>query len=135
MEVSIYRQIWNSLTEERFRHDVCPCRSLAMNWVPRNREEMKGHNIFSSYIIGLELEDKSNSRKCFEYLMFSAMDFGRSLKGIEEASQYYFHKRLTELTEDEILKLHIMTKALTRYNPISNPENLERALKHLKSGS
>ena len=81
--------------------------------------------------VSLKLDSDVGPRKCLEYYL-NNFDFCYGKVGIKNASEFYFKKPLDKLTQDEILKLCLMTKNPSMYNPITYPERIEAELKRLK---
>jgi membrane carboxypeptidase/penicillin-binding protein len=60
-------------------------------------------------------------------MLINIFDFCYGTKGFGEASEYYFGKFFSELTEDEYIALVAMFAGCSSYNPIHNAEaNAER---------
>lgn len=85
------------------------------------------YNRLHPIIIQRFIEKNCSQKKCLDYQL-SIMDFGRNARGIEEACHLYFNKEVNDLNEEEVIQLHFMQIATFKYNPISNPQNLEKAV-------
>jgi hypothetical protein len=121
---------WESVFSDLFfsTHNRCRCREVYMpflyskrdknTWIPFNQK---------AFVIARELERQTSQKQCYAFHL-SITKF-MNARGVKEASQYYFNKDITQLTEKEILTLHLMAShSLTQYDPTLNPEKLERTL-------
>jgi membrane peptidoglycan carboxypeptidase len=71
-------------------------------------------------------------------LFINLMGFGNDVYGLQDASQYYYNKDVSQLSEDEYISLVACIIAPASYNPKDNPEaNKERSnrIKDLLSGN
>jgi hypothetical protein len=86
---------------------------------------------YERWSLGLKLDNEVSPKKCLDYYLLN-FDFLNNAIGIHNASEIYFGKNSIELTEDEYLKLSIMTLNPALYNPISNAEKLDAKLVEYK---
>lgn len=56
------------------------------------------------FFLGEELEEIFTQKQCLSYTM-KHFNFYNGVIGIEKVSEYYFHKKLNKLKEDEIIIL------------------------------
>ncbi len=70
----------------------------------------------------MQLEDRYSKREILE-LYLNTVQFAYNSYGIETAAQTFFGKPAVALTVPESATLVGMLKAITRYNPVRNPEN------------
>ena len=88
------------------------------------------------HILKIELSlatkiDKEISPKEQLNFMLKQTDFANGQIGIKSASKYYFNKEITELNENEIASLIIMTRNPALYNPKRRPEKLKAEVEKL----
>jgi membrane carboxypeptidase/penicillin-binding protein PbpC len=88
------------------------------------------------HILKIELSlatkiDKEISPKEQLNFMLKQTDFANRQIGIKSASKYYFNKEITELNENEIASLIIMTRNPSLYNPKRRPEKLKAEVEKL----
>lgn len=117
-ETSVWVKIMDVFTN--FSSKRCQCLDLNLPFFIRSS------NIFSQYIVALELEEKYSHKRCYEYNMYIS-DFGHGASSVNEAAELFYKKALDELTEREVVELNIIRFATTRYSPVLNPDNLKMA--------
>lgn len=88
------------------------------------------------HILKIELSlatkiDKEISPKEQLNFMLKQTDFANRQIGIKSTSKYYFNKEITELNENEIASLIIMTRNPSLYNPKRRPEKLKAEVEKL----
>jgi penicillin-binding protein 1A len=74
------------------------------------------------WILAVRLE-KSYTKDEIMAMYFNQVSFGSNTFGIESASRTFFDKKPNQLRVDEAAVLVGLQKAVTRYNPVRNPEN------------
>jgi hypothetical protein len=120
-----HRGVWEVLLNGLFlgKHYKTPCTDIYFYGLSMDRKQ----NYFSDYILRLEIEEQCSPKACYNFLMNNA-ELGMNTKGVNEAAKFYFKKELNDLTDWEILTLHLLQIASTKYNPILNKEFLDEAL-------
>jgi hypothetical protein len=98
-----------------FGKNSCPCVEVSYPMIT---------NKYERWSLGLKLDKEVSPKKCLDYNLQN-FDFLNNAIGIHNASEIYFGKNSIELTEDEYLKLAIMTLNPALYNPFSNSDKLE----------
>lgn len=97
----------------------CPCRLAAYNT----------HFTFLSDIHLVQLtffvEDYLTQKECLNCLAYN-FNFLNGIKGIENASKYFYNKDLSELSDSEIIELIVMMENPALYNKKRNSERLEK---------
>jgi membrane carboxypeptidase/penicillin-binding protein PbpC len=88
------------------------------------------------HILKIELSlatkiDKEISPKEQLNFMLKQTEFANGQIGIKSASKYYFNKEITELNENEIASLIVMTRNPSLYNPKRRPEKLKAEVEKL----
>ncbi|MFT6217182.1 MAG: penicillin-binding protein 1A [Roseivirga sp.] len=74
------------------------------------------------WILAVRLE-KSYTKDEIMAMYFNQVSFGNNTFGIESASRAFFNKKPNQLAVEEAAVLVGLQKAVTRYNPVRNPEN------------
>lgn len=69
----------------------------------------------------IRIEAKLSKKKILE-LYINNVPFGNNCEGITSAARTFYGKELSELSEEEIACLAVITRRPSDYNPISNPE-------------
>lgn len=105
------------------RRDNCPCFIVNYSF------------FFSSFwdrlTVGLQLDHDVGANKCLDYYL-NNFHFNIEPTGIRNAALHYFGKSLESMNETELIKLCLMAKNPSLYNPFTHPENIERELEKLK---
>ena len=86
---------------------------------------------FDTWTVGLALERNVSPKKCLDFYL-NNYNFLFSVKGVREASNFYYKKRIEQLTDDEILELSAMTLNPSYYNKYKRPENLNKKVLKIK---
>lgn len=71
-------------------------------------------------LLALEME-KNLSKEDILYLYLNQIYFGQGAYGVEQASQTYYHKTVSELTLPEMAILAGLPQAPSKYSPVTNP--------------
>lgn len=74
------------------------------------------------WILAVRLE-RSYTKEEIMAMYFNQVSFGSNTFGIESAAKTFFNKKPKELAVEEAAVLVGLQKAVTRYNPVRNPEN------------
>ncbi|WP_071387074.1 penicillin-binding protein 1A [Roseivirga seohaensis] len=74
------------------------------------------------WILAVRLE-RSYTKDELMAMYFNQVSFGNNTFGIQSAAESFFNKKPKELNVEEAAVLVGLQKAVTRYNPIRNPEN------------
>ncbi|PIQ48010.1 MAG: hypothetical protein COW03_12400 [Cytophagales bacterium CG12_big_fil_rev_8_21_14_0_65_40_12] len=74
------------------------------------------------WILAVRLE-KSYTKQEIMAMYFNQVTFGSNTFGIESAAKTFFNKKPIDLNVEEAAVLVGLQKAVTRYNPVRNPEN------------
>lgn len=110
------------VSRSKRNRDNCPCFKINYHFVV---------SFWDRLTVGLQLDHDVGSQKCLDYYL-NNFYFNIEPIGIRNAALYYFGKSLESMNETELIKLCLMTKSPSLYNPITHPENVERELKKLK---
>ena len=89
-------------------------------------------NTFDTWTVGLALDRDVSPKKCLDFYL-SNFDFLFSVKGIQNASRFYYHKELDKLSDKEMLELSIMTINPTSFNKVRQPERLKLKVLEIKN--
>lgn len=103
----------------------CPCLQVAKRHLaptPNKNRLLQNH-----YFAALRLEKELSQKECLNYLVANT-DFLYQAIGVQQAAQTYFHKNLSELSQREMATLILMMRNPLAYNPLINPEIMERLL-------
>ena len=119
----------------RFSSDYyeCPCIDISyrLHLAARKNTKIWQQRFFSNqYIFAHHLHQQVTQKQCLNYLL-NNYDFLYYVKGVYEASQFYFKKELSGLTTKEKLGLLIMLRNPRRYNPIKSPAYYNRRLEQV----
>jgi len=118
----------DELNSERNRS--CPCLHVAyMNW---NLNQQNYPNKFDEYILSWKLEKEFSQNQCLKYLAYNH-NFLRSQIGIDQASAYYFEKKLNALNKKEFAILTLMIRNANLYDPIRNMHGIESKLSEINN--
>lgn len=102
---------------------VCQCNDLYLPIIPINDNNFKKQWIpfnQGDKVMIMWLEDKFSQETCFTFHMRNA-EFGHKTKSIEEASELFFNKNISQLTEEEVIGLYVIQRACITYSPILHP--------------
>lgn len=113
------------LSFDNFREIKHPCPCVNANYGIE-------YHTFDTWTVGLALDKDVTPKKCLDFYL-SKLDFSFSVKGIQNASIFYFHKNMNELTDDEMLELSIMAINPYTFNKLRQPERLKSKMIELKS--
>lgn len=89
-------------------------------------------NTFDTWTVGLALDRDVSPKKCLDFYL-SNYDFLFSVKGIQNASKFYYHKDLDKLSDNEMLELSIMTINPAAFNKVRQPEKLKLKVLEIKN--
>ena len=89
-------------------------------------------NTFDTWTVGLALDKDVSPKKCLDFYL-SNYDFLFSVKGIQSASKFYYHKDLNKLSDNEMLELSIMTINPAAFNKVRHPEKLKLKVLEIKN--
>jgi penicillin-binding protein 1A len=104
---------------------------LAKTLLLRDREKTLMRKMREA-LLAMEVE-KNLSKEDILYLYLNQIYFGHGAYGVENASQTYFKKSVTQLKLEEAAILAGLPQAPSRYSPVSNPSRAkERQLYVLK---
>lgn len=113
------------LSFENFRKRKNPCPCINANYGIE-------FNTFDTWTVGFALDRDVSSKKCLDSYL-NKFDFLFSVKGIQNASEYYYHKELGQLTDNEMFELSVMTINPSLYNKLRQPEKLKTKVLELKN--
>ena len=102
--------------------NICPCFDASYGIT---------FNTIDNWTVGLALEKDVSPKKCLDYYL-SKFYFPYSVKGIQEASKFYYKKDLEQLSDNEMIEISIMTLNPSFYNKIRNPEKLKEKVRQIK---
>lgn len=89
-------------------------------------------NTFDTWTVGLALDKDVSPKKCLDFYL-SEFDFLFSVKGIQNASRFYYHKELNQLSDNEMLELSVMTLNPSYFNKVRKPEKLKLKVLEIKN--
>ena len=127
---SVFEVLLSRFSREYYE---CPCIDISYKLHLVSRKNTKGwqQRFFSNqYIFAHHLHQQVTQKQCLNYLL-NNYDFLYHVKGVYEASQFYFKKELSGLTTKEKLGLLIMLRNPFVYNPIKRPAYYNRRLEHI----
>ena len=101
----------------------CPCMEASYGIV---------YDTFDTWTVALALDKEVSPKKCLDFYL-SRFAFSYHLRGIKNASKFYYQKDLEQLSDDEMLELSIMTMSPTFYNKFRNPERLRDQVEKVKA--
>jgi hypothetical protein len=121
----------NNNSENNYNYTASIATSIiAGEYFSNNREKyttMDWHIMsygFMRYIV-----IKNDYRKCIN-IIFRNVYMGENIYGIKNASEYYYHKNISDLANDELISLSLLLRNPTRYK-INSEENRNKTLKIL----
>ena len=127
---SVFNEVLSRFSNEYYE---CPCLDISYKLHLVSRKNTKGwqQRFFSNqYIFAHHLHQQVTQKQCLNYLL-NNYDFLYHVKGVYEASQFYFKKELSGLTKKEKLGLLIMLRNPMLYNPYKRPAYYNRRLEHI----
>jgi hypothetical protein len=107
----------STIAEKYFSDDNNRVKYTTMDWHIMNYGLMR-------YII-----IKNDHKKCIN-IIFKNSYMGENIYGIENASEHYYHKNISDISNEELVSLIVLTYNPTRYK-INSEENKYRTLKIL----
>ena len=111
--VEIYNKIYKKTKE-----NDCPCQFVS-NSIPTNSHS----SLAKKALYYFKIKKDFTHDECLRFFL-SKYDFCFHSIGIEQASQFYFKKNISQLNINETLSLIAMLKNSALYNPIRNKEKL-----------
>ena len=111
------------------RREDCPCNVVAYDYQwALNKSKNRIDGFISGLVLRAFLENELGSEKCFKYkLKYAPLVYERGIDSLLKHAK----KEPSQLTEREILQILVIQNRPTYYNPIRNPENLERRVSQL----
>ncbi len=107
---------------------VCPCL-----YVSRMSFELYNSRIkTNTYVLSWKLEKDFSQEKCLSYFA-QIYDFANENIGIENASNFYFQKKLEDLNDEEMSILVLVMKNSSLYNPLRNMEGIKKRLEEINN--
>ncbi len=101
----------------------CPCVwAISMFHLASNRGILSNKYVYASHVL-----KKVNNRQCLNFIAHQ-YDFLYQNISLKRAAEFYFDKELNELNDEELQTFAIMMKNPFLYNPVRNPENLNKQL-------
>lgn len=119
---------WESLIHKYVfkKSDHCPCREIYIHPGIVGWQSIR----FYHHIVALELEEHYGQRRCYEIEMGITV-FDGLTRGVSVAARIFYGKELNQLSEREILELHLMRTGLSHYNPKYNQHHLDSVINPL----
>ncbi len=106
----------------------CRCNEIYLPAIPFGDEKKKWIPFNDrDFMFKVFLANNFTKKKCFSFNMHIS-DFGFLKSGIQEASKFYFNKKIDELNEREIIGLYFIQKAPSMYSPLRNKDRYEDAI-------
>ncbi len=118
--------IYDGFIEESNR--ACPCFYVARMSFIFGHSRMKSN----TYIMAWKLEKDFTQKQCLSYFA-RIYDYMNQNTGIDQASEFYFKKHITDLNEEEMSVLTLVMRNSSLYNPLRNMHGIKARLKELKN--
>lgn len=99
----------------------CECETISYYFVHERIQRFQ----FKSKLYFLKIKKDFSNDDCLKFNLLNA-DFLYKNIGVENASKYYFKKKIEQLNDDEIITLLIMLENPSLYNPARNPEGIKK---------
>lgn len=108
----------------------CPCLHVASfnRNIAVNNVELTGNR----FVLSWKIEKGVTQRQCLNFLA-SKYDFLYTNIGIENASRFYFNRKVDSLTKKQMQILTLMLKNPSQYNPKRYPKIVDQKLKELNN--
>lgn len=117
-----------------FLNKPCFSESLQVShnvFIHLNRQRISRlYQRFDSRAIARVIEKNIPLRQCYTYRMRFA-EYGENTRNIDEAAETFFNKTIHELNEREVLSLHVIYTAPTRFSLRRNPQKLNDKVESL----
>ncbi len=111
----------------------CPCldviRSYGYPELYSHRSSLR--NGIDEAIYTNKLEEKFTQEDCLNF-RFKYNDFSYKIIGIEKASEYFFHKKTSQLNQSEKINLVLMLDNSALYNPLRNGTYVKKKIEYYK---
>ncbi len=106
----------------------CPCLNAARLSFIKGKNRLTGNEL----VLAWKLEKEFTQKQCLSFYV-EKHNFLYENIGINQASEYYFNKKLAELNFDQMATLTLMIKNAALYNPKRNPEGIKQKIAELKN--
>lgn len=111
------------LFDDKFAMANCPCVEVNYGFVT---------NLFDRLAVGIQLDKDVGSIKCLDYYL-EHFFFHHGLRGVRNASKFYYNKPLESLEKNELIELCIMIRYPSIYDKKKNPDQLKKVLLRILS--
>lgn len=124
---------WVCKLKQYFLNSNCSSES---NYAPRivffliKRNNANVYKRFNWIAIARFIDKNTSLKQCYNYRMRFA-EYGENTKNLDEAAQTFFNKTIEELNEKEVLSLHVIYVAPTRFSLRRNPKKLNDKVESL----
>jgi membrane carboxypeptidase/penicillin-binding protein PbpC len=95
-----------------------------MIYIPKMKERYFINRIKIEMSLAMKIENETSQKEQLNYTL-ADIDFVNGQIGVKNASKFYFDKEITELNENEVASLIVMTRNPALYNPKRRPEKLK----------
>lgn len=92
----------------------------------------KRRAILSYHSLAMKLENSVSQKQCLNWIATTNPGLNNVL-GAKNVSDFYFEKSLSELNDKELATLVVMLENWSLYNPLRNPEVVEKKVNELLS--
>ncbi|MVO11099.1 hypothetical protein GOQ30_18160 [Flavobacterium sp. TP390] len=99
-------------------------------YIPKMKNRNSINRIRIEMSLAMKIEKETSQKEQLNYTL-STVDFVNNQIGVKNASKFYFGKEITELNENEIASLIVMTRNPALYNPKRRPEKLKAEVEKL----
>lgn len=101
-----------------------------MIYIPKMKDRVFINRVKIELSLAMKIDRETLQKEQLNYLL-NDLDFVNGQIGVKNASKFYFEKEITELTENEIASLIVMTRNPVFYNPKRRPEKLKNEVDKL----
>lgn len=101
-----------------------------MIYIPKMKDRVFINRVKIELSLAMKIDRETLQKEQLNYLL-NDLDFVNGQIGVKNASKFYFEKEITELTENEIASLIVMTRNPAFYNPKRRPEKLKNEVDKL----
>ncbi|MFT4664801.1 MAG: hypothetical protein ACI8YQ_002192 [Polaribacter sp.] len=109
------------------KHSNHPCFEVVRNSFINTRHDLAEND----FAITIRIEKELSQTDCLNYLL-EKQNFLYGTKGVEEAAEFYFNKRLENLHDDQLIGLIIMMENPSLYNPKRRKKLLDEKIMEMK---
>ena len=121
---SAYEMINPKSTENNLIHSIfqkSECQSLKVSGrisnIVKKQQLNRRENLIFGYFLTKKIEKNTTQKQCLTWTA-NQFDFLYNIKGIENASEFYFRKKIRNLDADQLLTLIRMMENPVKNNPL-----------------